>query len=83
MSLKFDFVYAGLAYFFALERAKIFIGTAEKTGVDVFCKYNFVPVNIDFNRVGTCYVHLGAHLLGNNDASKLVDIAYNAGGFQF
>ena len=67
----------------ALKFSEHSFAAAEKAGIFILFKYNFVSVNIDFNRIGAAYIHFGAHLLGNNNASKLVNASYNTGGFHF
>ena len=66
-----------------LEVNDIFTATAEKTGVLILFKYNFVSLNIDFNRVGALYIHFSAHFLRNYNAPKLVNASNNTGRFQF
>ena len=71
------------AYFLALEDCEIRVASANHTCILILLKYNSVSFNIDFNRVGAAYIHLGAHLLRDNYASKLVNVTYNTCGFQF
>ena len=80
--LFFDFFNTYLANIFPFKRGQGLFRSAEQAGFVVFCKYNFVPVNIDFNRIGATYIHFGAHFLGDHDASKLINVSDNTCGFQ-
>lgn len=74
---------AGSTYLLSLESRKIHSAAAERTSVFKFFEYNFVILNIDFNRVGAAYIHFGAHFLRDNYAAKFVNVTYNTCRFQF
>lgn len=75
----FDFQEAVGANHFALECHQIFSTAAKMAEVFLLFEYNFITVNIDFNRIGVGYAETVAYFLWNDDSSKLVYFSYNTG----
>ena len=81
--LYFDFFKTYAANILTLERRESLTRAAKKAGIRIFRKYNFVLFHIDFNRIGAAYIHLGAHFLRNDYASKLINVSDYTGGLHF
>ena len=65
----------------ALKINCVILVSAENAGCVILRDYYLVPLGEEFDGVGIIYMELVPHLLGNNDAAKLVNITYYAGRF--
>ena len=56
--------------------------SAEHTGLVILAKNNILSFNIYLKRVFLLYIHRASYLNGQDNAPKLIDLAYHTGGLQ-
>ena len=70
-----DFVKTGVADLLVLELHYTFLATAEAAGGVILGEDDLVALNVYFNGIGVCDIHLLAHFLRNNDSAELVYVS--------
>lgn len=65
----------------AAERDDVPYAPAEHTGLVILAKNNVFSFNIYLKRVFLLYIHRASYLNGQDNAPKLIDLAYHTGGF--
>ena len=65
----------------AAERDDVPYAAAEHTGLVLLAKNNIFSFNIYLKRVFLLYIHRASYLNGQDNAPKLIDLAYHTGGF--